>query len=63
MESAQVIGLWVETLTFGIFVMTYSKGTWFLLRGDQPSNLKRRNYYLLAANTVMLVTSFVVRRL
>ena len=60
METAQIVGLFLETLMFGVFVMTYSKGAWLLLRGDQPSELKRRNWYLLAANSVMFIASVIV---
>ena len=60
MEIAQLAGMFFEALMLGIFVMIYSKGTWLLIRGDQPTQLKRRNFFLLAANTVMLIASLTV---
>ena len=60
MEIAQLAGVFFEALMLGIFVMIYSKGTWLLIRGDQPTRLKRRNFFLLAANTVMLIASLTV---
>ena len=60
MEIAQLAGMFFEALMLGIFVMIYSKGTWLLIRGDQPTQLKRRNFFLLAANTIMLIASLTV---
>ena len=58
--ASHVIGLFLETLLFGIFIVAYSVGTWFLVRGDQPRSLRIRNGILLAANTAMLGLAIAV---
>ena len=58
--TSRIVGLFLETLLFGIFVVAYSVGTWLLVRGDQPRSLRTRNAILLAANTAMLALAIGV---
>ena len=58
--TSRIVGLFLETLLFGIFVVAYSVGAWLLLRGDQPRTLRTRNAILLTASTAMLVLAIAV---
>ncbi|PIL26563.1 hypothetical protein GSI_12321 [Ganoderma sinense ZZ0214-1] len=52
--NSRIVGLFLESLVCGIFMVAYSIGTWTLLRGDQRVSLSRRNKLLLGVNTLML---------
>ena len=59
---SQIVALLLAAILFGLFVATYSIGTWELLRGNQPSAMTRRNIILFGTNTVMFGLSSAVRR-
>ncbi|KAI1795357.1 hypothetical protein LXA43DRAFT_992439 [Ganoderma leucocontextum] len=57
--NSRIVGLFLESLVCGIFVVTYSLGAWSLIRRDQPVTLSRRNKTLLGVNTLMLALAVV----
>ncbi|KAM5539577.1 hypothetical protein V8D89_006686 [Ganoderma adspersum] len=57
--NSRIVGLFLESLVCGIFVVTYSMGTWSLLRRDHRAALSRRNKILIGANTLMLALAVV----
>ncbi|KAM5539575.1 hypothetical protein V8D89_006684 [Ganoderma adspersum] len=52
--NSRIVGLLLESLVCGMFMVTYSIGTWSLLRRDNRVSLSRRNKIFLGVNTVML---------
>ena len=60
--NSRIVALFLEALLCGIFIVTYTMGTWALVQGDRlVATLSRRNNVLLGINTLMLVLAIVVR--
>ncbi|KAM5539574.1 hypothetical protein V8D89_006683 [Ganoderma adspersum] len=58
--NSRIVALFLESLLCGIFIVTYSMGTWALTQGDRlAATLPRRNKVLLGINTLMLVLAVV----
>ena len=60
--NSRIVALFLEALLCGIFIVTYSMGTWALVQGDRLAATLSRNNVLLGINTLMLVLAIVVRR-
>lgn len=61
MKAASIIGLFLEALLFGVFAMTYWRGTSLLLCNDQSREHRKRNRFFLGANSLMLIACAAVR--
>ena len=60
--NSRIVALFLEALLCGVFIVTYSMGTWALIQGDRlAATLAKRNKVLLSINTLMLVLAVVVR--
>ncbi|KAI0683667.1 hypothetical protein C8T65DRAFT_235247 [Cerioporus squamosus] len=55
--NSRVVALFLESLLFGAFAVTYMMSVVEMLCGDQPSTLSKRNRRLLGVNTVMFALS------
>ena len=60
--NSRIVGLFLESLVCGTFMVTYSLGTWSLLRRDHRVALSRRNKIIIGVNTLMLALAVVVSR-
>ena len=60
--NSRIVGLFLESLLCGLFLVTYTMGTWALAQGDRhTSTFPRRNIVLIGINTLMLLLAVVVR--
>ncbi|KAI0351206.1 hypothetical protein OH77DRAFT_1524273 [Trametes cingulata] len=57
--TSYVVALFIESLLFGAFCITYTMGAWALLRVGQPGRSSRRDWVILGASTTMLLLALV----
>ena len=58
--NSRIAALFLEALLFGILIITYSMGTWSLLRGDSRRAFTRRNFVALGVSSLMCLLAFIV---
>ncbi|KAI1795353.1 hypothetical protein LXA43DRAFT_38505 [Ganoderma leucocontextum] len=56
--NSRIAALFLEALLFGILIVTYSMGTWSLLRGDGRRAFTRRNLIALSVSSLMSLLAF-----
>ncbi|PIL26556.1 hypothetical protein GSI_12314 [Ganoderma sinense ZZ0214-1] len=57
--NSRIAALFLEAILFGILILTYSMGTWSLVRGDPRRAFTRRNLMALGVSSLMFLLSFV----
>ncbi|KAM5539319.1 hypothetical protein V8D89_007010 [Ganoderma adspersum] len=57
--NSRIAALFLEAILFGILIVTYSTGTWSLLRGDPRRAFTRRNLIALSVSSLMSLLSFI----
>lgn len=59
--AAYIASLFLESLLFGAFTITYAMGVWSLIRPDCPGRPSYRNWVVFVVSTAMYVLALVVR--
>ncbi len=59
--NSRIVALVLESMLYGVFMLTYCMGVGELLGSKQPNRLLKRNRMLLVVNTVMFGLATTVR--